>query len=263
MNEMRRDLAVPARSGRPASRWAAGERDVRASLNDYYEHSHGSHVDKLEQFPKYVTRQTLTRFLALYETFKLALEVQGDVIECGVNWGGGLMAFAQMSAILEPINLQRRIVGFDTFSGFPSIAAPDMSAALANPERHAGGYAADAYDDLLRCIGLYDANRQIGHIAKVVLVKGNATKTIPAYLDENPHTVVSLLHLDFDIYEPTMAALEHLVPRMPKGAVIVFDELNHPAWPGETRAVAEKLGLGNLRIRRFPIEPHISYAVIE
>ena len=110
---------------------------------------------------------------------------------------------------------------------------------------------------------MYDANRTLGHIEKIILDKGDATETIPQYLDENPHTVVSLLHLDFDIYEPTMAALDHFVPRMPKGAVIVFDELNHPAWPGETRAVAENLKLGSMRIRRFPFEPHISYATIE
>jgi hypothetical protein len=254
---------MPAPSNRPASRWAEGEQDLRIRQSDYYQNSPGLHVDKLEQFSKYVTRQTLARFLALYEIFKLALEVQGDVIEGGVNWGGGLMSFAHLSAILEPVNMQRRVIGFDTFSGFPSIAPPDLSTAVASPERHEGGYAADAYNDLLECIELYDANRAIGHIAKIVLVKGDATETIPKYVDENPHTVVSLLHLDFDIYEPTMAALDHFVPRMPKGAVIVFDELNHPAWPGETRAVAEKLKLGSMRIRRFPFEPHISYATIE
>lgn len=263
MNEIKRDRVTTASSQRPTSRRSDGEHDVQNKLDAYYAHSEGRHVDKLEQFPKYVTRQTLGRFLALYEIFKLALDVQGDVIECGVNWGGGLMSFAHFSSILEPVNLQRRIIGFDTFEGFPSIAPADLSGAVASPDRHAGGYAADALDDLRHCIELYDSNRQIGHIAKVLLVQGDATQTIPKYMDENPHTVVSLLHLDFDIYEPTMAALEHFVPRMPKGGIILFDELNHPKWPGETRAVADQLDLGKLRIRRFTFEPHVSYAVIE
>jgi hypothetical protein len=53
------------------------------------------------------------------------------------------------------------------------------------------------------------------------------------------------------------------VSRMPKGAVIVFDELNNRTWPGETLAVMETLGLTRLRIQRFNYEPHVSYAIIE
>jgi hypothetical protein len=73
---------------------------------------------------------------------------------------------------------------------------------------------------------------------------------------------VSLLHLDFDIYAPTKAAIEHFVPRMPKGGIIVFDELNNKSWPGETVAVLESLNINQLEIKRFPFEPHVSYAKI-
>ena len=47
---------------------------------------------KLENFSKYVTRRTLTRFLAHNELFKLQLEVQGNIVECGVHHGGGRRA---------------------------------------------------------------------------------------------------------------------------------------------------------------------------
>jgi hypothetical protein len=123
--------------------------------------------------------------------------------------------------------------------------------------------AADSYEDLQHCIRLYDSNRMIGHIEKVVLIKGDAVRTIPVYLEDHPETVVSLLHLDFELYEPTKVAIEHFVPRMPKGAVLLFDELNNPVWPGETAAVQEAIGICNLRIARFPFEPHLSYAVLE
>ena len=77
------------------------------------------------------------------------------------------------------------------------------------------------------------------------------------------HLVVSLLYLDLDIYEPTKKALEVFLPRMPKGAIIVFDELNAKIFPGETMAVAEAIGLRNLRIERFPFDSYVSYAVLE
>lgn len=248
---------------RASGRSAAGEREYRVRMDRYIAESPGTLYEKFENFPKYVSRQALARYLALYEIFKLALNVQGDIIECGVNWGGGLMSFALMSATLEPVNLQRRIIGFDTFSGFPDVAAEDAAVAHESEFLRKGGLAADSYHDLKRCIELYDANRFIGHLQKVVLVKGDAAVTIPAFIEQNPQTIVSLLHLDFDLFEPTVAALQCFLPRMPRGAIIVFDELNSPVWPGETRAVLATCGVRDLRIARFSFEPHVSYAVIE
>lgn len=239
------------------------ELDYRREMDAYIAESAGAPYEKFEHFTKYTSRQTLARFLALYEIFKQALDVQGDVIECGVNLGGSLMTFAQLSAVLEPVNLQRRVIGFDTFAGFPSLHERDISGKSNSSEVRVGGYAFDCYDDVMKAIQLFDLNRFIGHIEKVLLVKGDACDTIPRYLVDNPHTVVSLLHLDFDLYEPTKVALEAFVPRMPKGAVIIFDELNNLTWPGETQAALEVIGLSRLRIRRFPFEPHISYAVVE
>jgi Macrocin-O-methyltransferase (TylF) len=256
------DTEVDPSRYRDPARNPRHEIDHRKAVAQYFEEGVGNTFEKIENFPKYVSRQNMSRFLALYEIFKKVLYVHGDVIECGVHWGGGLMSFALMSSVLEPVNLQRHIIGFDTFEGFASVTAADAEAGK-NPWAREGGLRADSYEDLQRCIELYDANRFISHVRKVSLVKGDATKTIPEYLKEHPQTVVSLLHLDFDLYEPTKVALETFVPRMPRGAAIVFDELNNASWPGETLAVLEVYGLRNLRIERFPFEPHVSYAVIE
>lgn len=75
--------------------------------------------------------------------------------------------------------------------------------------------------------------------------------------------VIALLYLDVDLYAPTAAALRTFVPRMPKGAVIVFDELNAKIFPGETLAVDDVLGLRNLRIERFSFDPYMSFRVVE
>ena len=57
-------------------------------------------------------------------------------------------------------------------------------------------------------------------------------------------------------------ALEHIVPRMPKGAIIIFDEINDHGLPGETMALEETMGIRNLRIERFSFDTKISYAVL-
>jgi len=219
-----------------------------------------SNLDRLRNFSLYAPRQDVTNFLIRYEIFKRVLDIQGSIIECGVLRGGGLMAWAQFSAILEPTNHQRRIVGFDTFQGFPKLSERDH--ASESGEARAGGLAVDSCDHLKECVELFDLNRFVGHVPKVELVRGDAKTTIAQYVKENPQLIVSLLYLDFDIYEPTAAALKHFVPRMPKGAVIAFDELNSKDWRGESVAVLEHLNLHHYKIERFPFGSFISFAQI-
>ena len=215
---------------------------------------------KLAHFAKYVRRQDLTRLLSLYELFKKILSVKGSVIECGVYQGFGLMAWANFSAIIEPANLARRIYGFDTFSGFSLVSEKDQSS-LRLPQ--SGELGADSYEELVKLIQIYDSNRFLGHVPKVQLIRGDAIETIPSFLKQNPQLVVSLIFLDFDLYEPTKVAIEHFVPRMPKGAVIAFDELDNPIWPGETQALLETLEMRGLKLQRQEWDPYISYAFIE
>jgi hypothetical protein len=70
---------------------------------------------------------------------------------------------------------------------------------------------------------VYDSTRFLGHVNKVQCIKGDAVVTIPDFVRDNPHVVVSLLFLDFDLYEPTVTALETFLPRMPRGAILAFD----------------------------------------
>jgi len=230
-------------------------------LETFFGASPGGNVDKLRNFAKFVPRQSLSLFLAKHALFQQVLGVHGHIIECGVFLGGGLMTWAQLSAIFEPVNHIRRIVGFDTFDGFAGLDEKDRGdntdyAVL-------GGLRASVEDDILEASRLYDLNRPVGHIPRVELVGGDAVETIPHYLEANRHLVVALLYLDFDLYAPTKAALETFLPRMPKGAILAFDELNQAQWPGETLAVLETIGLRNLRIQRFPFVPQLSYAVLE
>lgn len=220
-----------------------------------------SDVERMMNFPLYAPRQNLTNFLIKCEIFRRVLQVQGSVVECGVFFGGGLFSWAQFSAIFEPTNHQRRVIGFDTFSGFPRLARPDETAT--STEAHSAGLAIDSYSHLFRCAEVHDMNRFVGHIPRIELVRGDATQTIPQYVQDNPHLLVSLLYLDFDIYEPTKVAIQNLVPRMPKGAIIAFDELNLKDWPGETAAVIEAFNLRHLRIERLPFGSTISFAHIE
>jgi len=235
------------------------EREAAALYAHLFEQSPDATAQKLAHVAKYLRRQDLTRLLARYEIFKRVLGVKGSVVECGVYRGSGLMTWANLSAVLEPNNLTRQVYGFDSFEGFPAVGEKDAS--HFRPAR-AGELRADSYTELQGLIRAYDLNRFLGHVPKVHLVKGDACRTIPQFVTDHPHLVVSLLFLDFDLYEPTRAAIEHFVPRMPRGAVIAFDELDNPAWPGETLALLDTLGPGRLRLERLGFDPYVSFAVI-
>lgn len=219
-------------------------------------------VDKIDAFPKYASRQSIAKFLTKYEIFKQILHVNGSIVEGGVLHGGGTLGWAKLSSILEPTNHTRKIIGFDTFGGFPSVDDKDL-AGNDGTLTEVGALHGSTRASVDEAIRVYDLNRPLNHIPKLELVEGDIAITAPEYLKENPHLVVSLLYLDVDLYEPTKVLLETFVPRMPKGAIIVFDELNAKMFPGETVAVDEVLGLRNLNIRRFPFDSYVSYAVIE
>jgi len=196
---------------------------------------------KLLNFEKFINKETMARFMARYELFKLIRGVKGSIIECGVHYGGGVMAWAKLSTLLEPYAIRRKIIGFDTFEGFPEINNKDLESE-GNTDLEAGRFFSHnyIYDELVECIDMYDKNRYLDSMYlnskdKVELVKGDARVTIPEYISRNNHLVVSMLFLDFDLYEPTKVALENLVKRIPKGGVIVFDEINNELWKGDYR----------------------------
>lgn len=59
----------------------------------------------------------------------------------------------------------------------------------------------------------------------------------------------------------TKAALAALLPRVVKGGVVAFDELNCAEFAGETTALLETLSLDQVELRRFPIDPYVSYFI--
>ena len=238
------------------------EKNLFSDYSTYFEQSPISNVGKLCNFSKYVRRQDISRFLAKNELIKMQLDVPGSIVECGCFQGGGTLTFAQLSAIYEPYNHTRKIIAFDTFSGFPEVSEKDM-----NSKRNYGKGDLKVYDgieeEIKQSIELFDNNRAISHIPKIELVKGDACVEMPKYLVNNPHLIVSLIYFDFDIYEPTLVGLKTFVNRMPKGAVLAFDELNAKVFPGETLALLEYLGLKNLRLKKTQFDAYISYAIIE
>jgi hypothetical protein len=248
--------------GHHTAKYAAAELPVMDQLCTAFEGSPVSLAQKLQTFPRHVRRQDIARFLVKHELFKLALSINGNVVECGVFAGGGLFSWMHFSATYEPYNHPRRILGFDTFAGFPEVHEKDLGDKQ-SVHAHPGAFqtTSSIKEELNQLARIHDANRPLGHIEKVELIEGDACETIPDYVTRNPSLLISLLYLDFDLYAPTKTALEVLLPRVVKGGVVAFDELNCPEFAGETAAFLETISAGAVELRRFPIDPYISYFI--
>jgi hypothetical protein len=207
----------------------------------------------------FLTPQNLSRILFMDFLFRKILEIQGVIMEFGCRWGQSLVLFSAMRGIYEPFNRLRKIVGFDTFSGFPSVSEKDGG------QLEAGGYSTtENYDDYLdRLLTLQEEESPLSHLKKFEIVKGDATKTISQYLERNPETIVALAYFDLDIYKPTQECLLAIKDRLTRGSVVGFDELNDHASPGETLALKEVLGLDRYSIKRFRYNSRCSYLVID
>lgn len=209
----------------------------------------------------FLNRQALSRLMFMQDLYRLALPVHGVVMEFGTRWGQNIVTFTNLRGIYEPYNYTRKIIAFDTFEGFPTVDAKDG----ADPIIQTGAYAVTSgYENYLEALlQRHEAESPLAHLTKHELVKGDVCLTLEKYLEQHPETIVSLAYFDLDLYEPTRKCLELLKPFLTKGTVLGFDELNFPAFPGETVAVREVLGLGRHAIKRSPLSPTASYLVID
>ena len=232
--------------------------DGRQEIINFINGSQSDRIGIAANFAVYASRQDINRFLALHEIFKLQMPIKGSIVECGVYSGSSLFSFAHFSGIYEPANYHREIIGFDTFEGFPGWSDKDEfepSRGIFKPE-------IDTFLELTNASTAFQKNHYIEGERKIKLIQGNALETIPNFLKVNKHFIVSMLYMDFDLYEPTKVALQNFLPRMPKGALLVFDEIHNSHWPGETEALADVIGISNIEIRNFPFNPNISYIVL-
>ena len=252
------------------------EKDSSYILEYSNDHETAVRREMLEQFKKcpipenqllsnlglFLNSKNLGRILFMNHIYQQIVDVPGIVVEFGTRWGQNMSLFAALRGIYEPFHRHRKIVGFDTFTGFPSLNERDGNSVMMNVGELTTTENYEQYLD--KIISLQEQDNPLGHIKKYEVRKGDAVKEIDKYLEENPQTIIALAYFDFDIYEPTLKCLNKIKDRVVKGSVIGFDELNDPDSPGETLALMEAFGgMNSIRLKRLPYVARTSYFVVE
>ena len=243
------------------TRQTVGQKENRETLSKLFRNSPIPPEELAVNLPLYLRSSVLAKVLYVNELYQLVLETPGVIMEFGAWWGANLVLFENLRAVHEPYNHTRRIIGFDTFEGYPGVTEKDGSGDLA----FAGNYAvgSDYLEHLNALLACHQNENVMGHIEKVFTVKGDAAESLPRYLEDNPETIVSLAYFDMQLYEPTKACLEAVKPFLTKGSVIAMDELNCPEFPGETEAFREVFGTANVRLQRSRFLPDRSFFKVE
>jgi hypothetical protein len=167
-------------------------------------------------------------------------DLPGDIVECGVFKGTGMLTFLKLKRFLCP-NSGKKVIGFDFFDSdklVETLSGLDKEAMKTlfdqRSYRHEHGQAA-VFHDLIHECGFEDHEFE--------LVPGDITQTAAKYVADRPGFRISLLYIDLDLAEPTYETLKALWSRVVKGGIVVFDEYAFHKWSesaGVDRFFADK-----------------------
>lgn len=241
------------------------EQEYFASIEHYFHNSSSTYTEKMHAFPRFVPRQALAYFLVRQEIFQRVLKLHGSIFDFGIFRGSSFFTWQQLSAIFEPYNHTRKIIGFDSFDGFSGLSEVDHSEVGKGFNLKSEGSMAFPNGDLelARGITLCDMNRPLGHVSKTSIVKGVLPQSFALYLNEHQETIVALANFGLGLHGPTRDTLSLLKPRLQRGSVLVFEDLNQAMWPGESKALYEVFQPKEILLERSPICPHISWLVYQ
>lgn len=236
------------------------EQSTRRYLLEMFENTPIPREQMLENLELYMRPQRISEILSLQQIYMKILDVHGIVIEFGVRWGRHLSVFSALRAIYEPYNFYRKIVGFDTFTGFLESALEDGK----SDRVHVGSMSvSEGYENYLdKVLTLHEAEAPLSHLKRIELYKGDAPVELAKYLEQHPETIIALAYFDMDLYKPTKDCLELIKPYLTKGSILAFDELLHPEFPGETLALKEVMDITQYKIERFSTIPYPHYIVM-
>jgi hypothetical protein len=167
------------------------------------------------------------KLLARTRLFEEIKDIPGDIVECGVFKGSGLLTFLKLKKYLCP-NTYKKVIGFDMFDSTELINnLHDLDKQTMSSLFKDRNFQHDkSYKDILeKKILSYGFQEH-----EFSLIKGDISLTAPNFVDNNPGFKISLLYFDLDLEEPTYDALCALWDRVSKNGLVVFDEYAYSKW---------------------------------
>ncbi|MBX3295950.1 MAG: class I SAM-dependent methyltransferase [Acidobacteria bacterium] len=157
------------------------------------------------------------RLAMLCSAIRATRDIKGDAIEFGTFRGGSA------GVILQNLSKEKFLHICDSFAGMPEVASQDNY-------HQKGDFAETDEERVFRGLSNLGKNFRM-HV-------GFFEETLPL-LASDANQRYSFVHVDADLYESILTALNHCVPRMDDGSVIIFDDYGSPTCIGAKMAVDE------------------------
>jgi len=161
------------------------------------------------------------RLYVFWQAVRNVANVPGAVAEVGSYRGGSAYfiasAFARRTGEEVPMHV------FDTFEGHPQQAITEH-----DEFQTTGQFSATTYDDVREYLSAF---------RRLEVHKGD----VSASLGDLGEAVYRLVHIDTDLYQPTIVCLRYFGSRMSPGGVIVLDDYSSTKCPGVPMATFEYL----------------------
>lgn len=167
------------------------------------------------------------KLLARTLLFEEVKNIPGDIIECGVFKGSGILTFLKLKRYLCP-NTYKKIIGFDIFDSDELIKnLHDLDKETMGSLFKDRNFQHDkSYKDILeKKILNYGFQEH-----EFSLIKGDISYTAANFAAENPGLKISLLYLDLDLEQPTYDVLSIMWDKISSGGLVVFDEYAYGKW---------------------------------
>jgi len=175
-------------------------------------------------------KERIGKLLNHFKIYKKIIDKPGDILEFGVFKGTSFMRLLYFRALLENES-SRKIIGFDIFGKFPESKKFIEDKKFIKKFENNGGEGISKQE----LTELIDEKL----IRNYELIKGDITRTLPDWLAQNPHKRFSLVHLDVDVYEPSIKTIELVYDRIVPGGILMLDD--YGTVLGETKAIEEFL----------------------
>ncbi len=150
-------------------------------------------------------------------TYVAQKNIPGDIVECGVFFGGSIMMAAHTMERAQALK-NHRVVGIDTFTGFVKRSDHDISFSgkeICKPNKHAH----DFYDN---------ANANIRSVpcdqSRVEVVRGDVFQVLTPTIKDRQ---IAILRLDTDSYDTTKFELEAAWDHVSPGGIVIIDDYGY------------------------------------
>jgi hypothetical protein len=153
--------------------------------------------------------------------------IPGDIVECGVFKGTGMLSFLKLKKLLFP-NSIKRVIGFDFFETNELVGllhGNDKRQVQNLFEERDFSHRLGSVDDIHNMIkkaGFSEVDFE--------LVTGDIRQTAYDFAIQRPGFKISMLYMDLDLEHPTFCTLDAFWDRVSKGGIVVFDEYAYHRW---------------------------------